>query len=188
HPDLLPRVRDQPPCEIQRDGGDAGGTQGESDPLRGHTYPHQRGATGHSHAGLLRGQSLAHPPRGRDGARHRSGVPPLRLAHDQQDAADPETVAGPSPVHLARTSRVERAISLSSSVGMTLTVTGLPTRVITSSFASFRATSRWRPRNSSPSTMRARMVAECSPIPPAKTSASRPPNDAAKAPMVCFTR
>src|SRR5271157_4543833 len=86
-----------------------------------------------------------------------------------------------------RTRQTVLAIMLSSTVRMTRTATRLAAVEITPSFVAFRFSSSSIPRNPSPSQMRARTVGAFSPMPPANTSVSSPPNAAANAPIHFLT-
>src|ERR1022692_1277811 len=81
---------------------------------------------------------------------------------------------------------VNPAITDSSSVRMTRTVTRPASLEITGALRAFRSSRSSMPRNWSPSQIRARMGAAFSPIPPAKTSVSKPPRAAAYAPIHFF--
>src|ERR1700693_5973535 len=73
-------------------------------------------------------------------------------------------------------------------VGMTRTEILLVSEEMTSAFATFRFGSSSIPRNPNPSQIRARTVGAFSPMPPANTSVSSPPNAAANAPAFSFSR
>ena len=89
------------------------------------------------------------------------------------------SLANPSP----RTRQTVLDIMSSSLVRIMRTETRLAAGEITHSFAVFCFSSSSIPRNPSPSQIRARTVGAFSPIPPAKTRVSTPPNAAANAPI-----
>ena len=86
----------------------------------------------------------------------------------------------------AQERRTERAIISSSSVRMTRTGTRLEFLEITAAVFALRDLSSSMPRKFNPSQMRARTMGAFSPMPPAKTSVSKPPSAAAKEPIHFF--
>jgi len=72
---------------------------------------------------------------------------------------------------------------ISSSVRMTRSLTRPASDEISGAFSALRFWSSSMPRKSSPSQIRSRTRGAFSPMPPANTSVSNPPNAAAKAPI-----
>ena len=70
---------------------------------------------------------------------------------------------------------------ISSSAGITRTLTGLLSREITRAWEALRPGSMLTPRNSSPAQIRARIEADLSPIPPVKMAARAPAEAVAQA-------
>ncbi len=129
------------------------------------------GLLSHRHADLHRAEPLRHHPV----ALHRRQPPGDRrhIAHRQ----------------LRVTSAADcRAISSSSSVGITSTAASESSGEIADACWSLSSGTMRSPRNSRPCTTRARILASCSPTPAVNTRASMPPRWAAYPPTYCRMR
>ena len=89
---LLHRLRREPPGAVRRHGGETVNRDGQGDILRGHSDSHDDRAIRRIDAGVLPRQSIPRRAARYHMARDRTALPRVRLAHEQQDAANSQAV------------------------------------------------------------------------------------------------